>query len=249
MNRTDSFGIGMTRLYLHILLCIALTSAGNVAHAQNKESGHAKIIFTAKANDSAKTYIGKLRKGDLNNLKYELQRYHSGTSNNIDADDEKGSTSGYVERITVVGENGKRKKKRDETIRNGLIGNYEVKDEKTLKEVKEKKKKAASEKVLTKNDVGNYKKYTAARTQRNTPQLSKYFSISTRRIRNGQTLRKPAGPVALIITYKIREGKNINTYVNVVEEYLKPGSAYNLKYHGSDTKRKYYLEYELNTKN
>jgi hypothetical protein len=208
-----------------------------------KDLNSARITFIAKDDDTAQTYIGKLKKGDITNLKYELQRYNSGTANTLDVDDEKNAMKGYVERIAVVGEKKKNKKRLNEATRNDLIGNYEVKDEEALKEVKEKKQKAAEKKASTKDDSGNYLKYQNQRKRGNTPQLSKYFSISEKKIRNGYTFTKPFGSVAFIVTYKIREGKNINTYINVVEGYLKPGSDYYLRYHGNGSKRLYYLEY------
>jgi len=227
----------LTILFLIFLQCLS------VFYSSAQESGNAKITFVLKEGDNAKTYIGRLTKGDINSLRGELQRYNSGGTNEVDVDDKKRSEEGYVDRI-VIGGKTKNKKKLNKAAHDDLFGNYEVTDQKSLKEVKEKKQKVAAKKALAKDNSGNYKKYISARNRKQTPQLSKYFKISNgRMLRDGRTIKKPAGSVALIVTYKIREGRTINTYVNVVDEFLKSGSSYNLKYHGIGSKRKYYLEY------
>jgi hypothetical protein len=233
----------MRYLKLIFVTIVAFYSFHYATFAQGKKSGLAKITFIAKEGDNAKTYVGKLKKGDISNLKYELQRFNSGSKNEVDADDSKGSVDGYVNRIAVVGQKNKNKKKLESAARKDLIGNFEVKDQEELTAVKEKKHKADSLRFLSKDETGNYLKYNSSLKRNNKSQLSKYYHVSGRRIRNGQTITKHAGGVALIVTYKLREGRDINTYVNVVEEYLKPGSKYHLRYHGSGSKRLYYLEF------
>jgi len=228
-----------------ILLSIATLSLfPTFVFALKSESDKAKIIFISKEGDNAKTYISKFKKGDLNSLKYELQRYNSGVGNEIDVKTMQSSVDGYIERISVSGEKKKNKSKRNKEAHDDLLGNYEVTDEESLLEVKVKKLKKIEAQAANKDDTGNFKKYSEATTRKNTTELSKYYKISSgKRLRDGHSITKPAGGIALIITYKIREGKNINTFVNVVEEYLNPGSTYYLKYHGNGSKRKYYLEY------
>jgi hypothetical protein len=236
-------------LLIFILLVVFIPSVSNV-YAQGKVSGHAKITFIMEEGDQAITYIGKLTKGDYMRLREALKPPPPGTANEVNVDDEKSRWSGYVDQISNAGEKQKNKKKLNEAAFNDLIGNYEVKDKKALNKVKDKKQKATTMKSSAKDDTGNYLKYITNHSIKKTPQLSKYFKISSgRRLRNGQTITKPAGGTALIITYKIREGETINTYVNIVEAYLNPDSKYNLKYHGAGTKRKYYLEYVSNSFN
>jgi hypothetical protein len=213
-----------------------------LVYAGKTGSSKARIIFISKEPDNAKTYISKLKKGDFAGLKYELQRYSSGSANEIDVNTEKGSLKGYVERITVIGE--KNNKRQDKIAQDDLIGNYEITDEEALLDVKVKKLKKIEEQESKKDETGNYKKYSEEKYRKNQNQLSEYYKISKgKRIRNGQSFTKPAGGVTLIITYKVNDGRNINTYVNVVEGYLKPNSTYNLRYHGSNSQRRYYLEY------
>jgi hypothetical protein len=99
-----------------------------------------KIYFVAKDGDRARTYLGKLTKGELNSLKYELQRYKSTPVNEVDVLDDKAIMEGYVNSITVGGEK-KDKKGLSKSAMDDLIGNYEIKDTISLAEAKEKKKK------------------------------------------------------------------------------------------------------------
>lgn len=238
----------MKPIQLILILLIAFSFCNLTVKAQVKASGHVRITFVDKEGDKAKTYIGKLKRGDTSNLRYELQRYNSGVSNSSSVDDTQGSLNGFVGQIAIVGEKKKSSKKRIKAAKTDLYGNYQVKNEKALKKVKEKKQKTSDGKASDKDDTGNFKKYSTSRNKKNPSQLSKSFKVTGKRIKNGNTFKKPAGNVSFIVTYKIREGNKINTYVNLVEQYLNPGSKYNLKYHGTESKRKYYLEYEPTSK-
>jgi hypothetical protein len=238
----------MKRFLLIILVLTLLNPCGTLVSAQEKVSGKVKITFISNNGDNGKTYIGKLRKGNYMSLKEALSPASPHASNEVNVNDEKNSMNGYADQVAIVGER-QNKNKLKEAARNDLIGNYEAKDKKALKAVQDKKKKANALKSSGKDDAGNYKKYIEGDGSQKRSQLSRYYKIATgRRLRDGNAFKKPAGGVALIILYKIREGNTISTYVNTVEGYLKPGSRYNLKYHGTGAKRQYYLEYASTNK-
>jgi hypothetical protein len=48
----------------------------------------------------------------------------------------------------------------------------------------------------------------------------------------------------MFIKYKIRDGRTVRTYIDVVEAHLKPDALYELKYHGTGAGRQYFLEYQ-----
>lgn len=219
-----------------MLVNITYGIAGN---NQQPDSGFAKIKFVDNNADHSKTFLSKLIKGDLQNLKYELQNSFTEPSTTIT---DKNKTDRYVDRVTSkkIRNN---PKKRSKKAKNDLLGNYTVDDEESLLEIKEKRE--LEEKESKDKFSGNYKMNPDEQVlHRPNRSLAKNYWISTgRRIRNGQSFRKRAGYVCLIIKYKIREGNQISTYVNIVEDYLKEGSKYNLKCHGNGSKRKYYLEF------
>jgi hypothetical protein len=205
---------------------------------QGHSSGFAKIRFIDYGEDHSKTYLGKLIKGDLGSLKYELQQNFANQPSST-GDQNKKNADKSVEQATS-----KSYRNNDKNAKKDLIGNYEVKDEKSLAKIKEKKTKEKEKRASDKGISGNNGKHTEEqKIHKPNSQLSKNYRITGRRILNGQTVRKPAGYVCLIVKYKVPEGNYVNTYVNIVEDYLKEGSKYNLKYHGNGSKRKYYLEY------
>lgn len=225
---------------LLIILFVSMPFANIILGNNNQghSSGFAKIRFVDNRDDHSKTYLGKLKKGDLSGLKYELQQNFANQPETV-SDKGKSESEGYVDRVTS-----KNYTKNDKNAKKDLIGNYEVKDEKSLAKIKERKTKEKEKRVSDKGISDNPgKQVEEQKIQKPNSYLSKNYRITGRRIRNGQTVRKPAGYVCLIVKYKVPEGNYVNTYVNIVEDYLKEGSSYNLKYHGSGSKRKYYLEY------
>jgi hypothetical protein len=206
-----------------------------------------KIYFVAKDGDRARTYLGKLTKGELNSLKYELQRYKSTPVNEVDVLDDKAIMEGYVNSITVGGEK-KDKKGLSKSAMDDLIGNYEIKDTISLAEAKEKKKKAAAEKASKRSSSANYKRYKQEAT-RSHAQLDKYYKVrKTRRLRDGSKFSAAAGPNTFIVVYDVAVDRKILSYIDVVDIYLNPDSKYNLKYHGTGANRQYYIEYETKKK-
>jgi hypothetical protein len=228
--------------FVVLLFFASITNGMTGTNNQNYSSGYAKIKFVDQKEVYSKTYLGKLTKGDIASLKYELQNNFADPQKSV-SEKNKTEQNGYVDRVTTT-KFKKSWKNNRKKAKNDLLGNYVVEDEKSLIEIKEKKLKE-QEKRASKTKISEKSKKlidTASQNKPNTS-LSKHYSITGKRIYNGQTFKKRAGYVCLIIKYKIREGNFINTYVSLVEDFLKDGSNYNLKYHGEGTKRKYYLEY------
>jgi len=214
---------------------------GIAANNQQHVSGFAKIKFVDNNAGHSKTYLGKLTKGNLGSLKSELQNDFADPVVTVD-DKSKSESEGYVDKVTAQ----KLKKKwkgNKQKAKNDLLGNYEVKDEESLQKVKEKRLKEKEERASERNISKNTKYAEKKNERRPNSYISKHFRVKGKRIRNGQTIRKQAGYTCLIVKYKIREGNYVNTYINIVEDYLKEGSKYNLKYHGNGSKRKYYFEF------
>jgi hypothetical protein len=209
------------------------------AKSLSQNNGFAKIRFVDNHSDNSKTYLCKLINGNPENLKYEIQNNFANSPENIE-NKQKIEFEGYINQVTAEKKMKNFKKNRKKAT-DDLLGNYDVKDEKSLKKIKEKKN---TEKKVEIDNSGNFKKYEeSGQIHRPNRNLSRHYKITGKRIHNGQTFKKRAGYVNLIIKYKIREGNYINTYVSVVQDYLKDGSNYNLKYHGEGAKRKYYLEF------
>jgi len=212
------------------------------AKGLSQNNGFAKIRFVDNHSDNSKTYLCKLIKGNPENLTYELQNNFADSPAKIENKDKTGP-EGYINQFTVA-KKMKTSKKNRRKANEDLLGNYDVKDEKSLKKINEKKEKKSEEKKVEINDSGNFKKINESENiRRPNKNLSRHYKITGKRIHNGQIIKKRAGYVNLIIKYKIREGNFVNTYVSVVQDYLKDGSNYNLKYHGEGAKRKYYLEF------
>jgi len=228
---------------LLVILTISVSYGKTTNNFTNTSNGFAKIKFVDNNTDHSKTYLGKLVKGNLQSLKYELQSSFAEPPATV-TDKNKTNSSQYVDRVTSV-KTEHNAKKRVRKAKNDLFGNYTIDDEKSLAKIKEKKELEEKEKEskadISQNSKGNYDEQNMHNPNSS---LSKHYRISAgRRIHSGQSFRKRAGYVCLIIKYKIREGNQIRTYVNIVEDYLKEGSKYNLKYHGNGSKRKYYLEF------
>jgi hypothetical protein len=230
---------------ISLLLGLSLVSSFfsiSITNAQQQANGFVKIRFIDNKDDHSKTFIGKLTKGKIENLKYELNNNFAEVPANIN-DRDKSESEGYIKKVTA--DRFKKKwKKNKQKASDDLLGNYEVKDEKSLNEVKEKKLKERGKRESVKNkSSNNLKNIDPEHAVRPNNFLSKNFKISGKRIHNGQTFKKHTGYVCLIVKYKIREGNYVNTYVSIVEDYLKEDSKYNLRYHGNGSKRKYFLEY------
>ncbi|MCF8360520.1 MAG: hypothetical protein K9H26_17335 [Prolixibacteraceae bacterium] len=211
------------------------------AKSPQQTNNKARITFIAKEGDRGKTYTGKLIKGDLAGLKFELNQ-SAGISNIQGNNQSQNASEKYVNRV-ISSSHGKKSKKRAQRAENDLTGHYEINSKEELEKVKEKKEEAVQNRYERKNKPGFFERLFTPRKQPKKQQLSDRYKISKKRIRNGQTIKRQAGPITLIVTYKIRENGFVNTYIDVVEYYLQPGSDYQLKYHGTGAKRNYYIEY------
>jgi hypothetical protein len=232
----------MRNILFILLISVIFSNSTTGNNNQGQSSGFAKIKFIDNNAGHSKTYLCKLTKGDIESLKFELK--NNFTDPKVTGDDKsKSESDGYVDRVTAQ-KFRKEWKGNKQKANNDLLGNYEVKDEKSLLKIKEKKEKQKEEKASNTVTSGNYKKYLESKnTKRPNNYLSKNYRITGRRIHDGRTFKKDAGFVTLIIKYQIREGNYVNTYINIVDDYLKEGSNYNLKYHGNGSNRKYYLEF------
>jgi hypothetical protein len=229
---------------ISILLLFVLNIPSGVfgTKAGDKIAGYAKIKFVDNNYVHSKTYIGKLLKGDIQTLKYELLNSDAMSSDMVNENKSpefKDSPDPYSIKIA-----GKKWKNKNTDAKNDLIGNFNVTDEESLQKVKEKKRIKDNQRISKNKKSENFFKNQNVKDMPHpNSYLSKHYRISGCRIFNGQTFKKQAGYVCLIIEYKIREGNYLNTYINIVEDNLKADSNYNLKYHGVGSKRKYYLEY------
>ncbi|HPS11924.1 MAG TPA: hypothetical protein PLB87_01520 [Prolixibacteraceae bacterium] len=228
------------RWIILFLLSALFFGMPNSVWAQSGEKGSAKIRFVDSREKYSRTYLGTLKKGDIQSLKYDLQNGYSEPVVRVGGPKSQTESEKYVEKITS-GSAQKNGKERHKKANKDLVGSYEVESSKSLKKIKEQKLHDRSERDLIQS-INQEESQKASRT------LSKHYRIKGKRIRNGHSFRKSAGPVCLIIKYTVRDGNYLNSYVNVVEDYLKAGSTYNLKYHGSGSKRKYYLEFASSSK-
>ncbi|MBN1927890.1 MAG: hypothetical protein JW798_18805 [Prolixibacteraceae bacterium] len=210
--------------------------------AQKPTPTTATITFIAKEGDRAKTYIGQMKTGNIARLKFDLEQsrgLNNGTVNNYQTQD---SRVGYVNKVTSSTSR-KNLKNRKERAENDLIGHFSIKDTVDFEKIELKKQKALDKKYTTERNPGFFKKMFSPSNVKKDSYLSKNYKFTTKRIRNGQTFKKKAGIVSFVISFKIIENGYLNTYVNVVNAELIPGSAYYLKYHGTGSNRNYYLEY------
>lgn len=231
------------RQLIKIILPILYLSLFTIqTFAQNTAPSTATITFIAKDGDKAKTYIGHMKKGNIASLELDLQQRRGIAAKPTDNLQSQSSREGYVNEITSSTSK-KNMKNRKDRAENDLIGHYDVKDTLDFEKIEGKKQKAIEKKYTSKKNPGFSRKLFIPAEGKKTSQLSNYYKVSKRRIRNGQTIKKQAGVVSFVVTYKIMENGFMNTYVNVVYAELIPGSAYYLKYHGSGHNRKYYLEY------
>lgn len=233
----------MLRLCKVLIISISLITFNiGYAFANGNNSKHATIIFVDESDDGSRTYIANLNKTELYKLKNELA--FSGSYNGETkkaSDNDKEYRQDYVNRVTA----GKYKKNRKENANDDLFGYHKVNGEKSQKKIAQKKSEELDKKYLGNKEKQDKAKQAQARKQNRKRQPSAYKK-ATRRIRNGQSIKKLSGNAGFMVKYTIIDGDFVNTYATYFEEYLKAGSTYNLKYHGTGANRKYYLEYVSN---
>ncbi len=222
-------------------LSIIILNIGFI-YANGDNSKHATIIFVDESNDGSKTFIAGLNKNELYKLKNELA--FSGSYNGETkkaSENDKEYRQDYVNRVTA----GKYKKNRKENANNDLFGYHKVKGEKSQKKIAQKKDEELDKKYLSNKEKQDKSKQSQEKKLNRKRQPSAYKKAA-RRIRNGQSIKKPSGNAGFMVKYTIIDGDYVNTYATYFEEYLKAGSTYNLKYHGTGANRKYYLEFVSN---
>lgn len=221
----------------------------------NSDGGYASIFYNGDKTKNSATYFGKVRKGNEERLKSELNysKNYSGneaivkSAPNTDAEN-------YIRYLSRQEKNKKRNEKRY------LSDKYNIDEKKLSKGDNRERKKYFEEKELMfiernklkspNNKKNNSKVLSFEEFQQTSKQLNqansyiaRNYKISGKKIREGKKYKYPGGPVSIFIKYKIRDGRTIRTYIDVVEAHLKPDSLYELKYHGTGSGRKYYLEY------
>lgn len=215
-----------------LILSIILLLSVKISQAQ----GHAIIIFEGERTSNTRTYLCKLKKGDP----YRLDNYlQSGTTDQGSANDDKAFAPKEYE------------PRSDRNEMKHLSEIYDV-DEKKLKKGKEKqrqkyfeeKEKAYQEKRETKpqkqKSDRSAKAYLPQRARKT--KLARQFKLSSRRIKEGQKKRVPAGNVNLIIKFETRENNTVKSYLTSLNTKLEPGKKYVLKYYGNENRRKYFIE-------
>ncbi len=236
--------------FIAILYC-SLTS-----FSQTGNEKQATITFAGDKSKNSRTYIGEVKKGDPDRLRNELRQSGNYTGNvakvhgNQDPD-----MNGYINYLSK-----NRKASEREKFRH-LSDIYDI-DEKKLEEgnrryyqkyLTEKERVFTEEKRVIRLERRNnrsqlmtYREFQEA--QKSPPQANNYiarnYKIKGKRFWSWRKFKYPPGPVSIIIKYKVREGNTVRTYVDVVDNHLSPGSFYELKYHGTNTRRNYYLEYQ-----
>jgi putative cell wall-binding protein len=217
------------------------------ADAAPGEKKHAVVIYAGEMHEYSKSYRAKLKKGDLNYLRSHLRQASTQVSSGSVRSEEQ-MLNDHVKRIT-------NNKKEHHRKAPQLSEKYRI-NEKKLKKgnkiqqrkyLKQKQKLAKTEKKREKEEKIKKEKKTRQIHQeslRKNSYLSKNFRFSNNRLRKGEKMKFPEGQITLIIQYKIYEDGVVKSYVDVLDDYVKAGSNYLLKYSGSDARREYYLEYQ-----
>jgi hypothetical protein len=237
-----------------LLLCLGL---GANAQKSNKNNEYATIIFAGDKSKNSRTYIGKVKKGNPETLHGELQSAANYSGNTVTVSGGTGNDmESYIKYLS------KHKKRIDKKKFRALSDIYNI-DEDKLKarneryyqkyldekqrvysdEEKEKRKKknstTKSGKLLT------YSQYVEAKSK--APQAKSYiarnYKIKTRRFWKWRKLKYPPGSTTITIVYKVREENTVRKYVSMASAHLGGGKTYELKYHGTNNRRNYYLEY------
>ncbi len=224
--------------FLLILITMMLVPVHEI-YAEKNKSKFAHIMFEDNNDDGSKTYIANLSQKELYKLKNDLA--FSGSAANSKKsfnENNRDDRENYVNRIA----SGKYPKKRKQNAERELFGHQSIKNEKS----KAKIAAAKSESLTAKYEKNKEKKDKLAQAEnkiRSQKRQPAAYKKGARRIRNGQSIKKSAGNVGFLVKYSIVEDSYVNTYVTFFEDYLKEGSHYKLKYHGTGSNRKYYLEY------
>ena len=161
-------------LILFVIFTVTFSYGKTTSNLQNPSNGFVKIRFIDNHENNSKTYLGKLTKGELQSLKYELQNSFAEPPASMN-DKKISEKEGYVNMVTAK-KLKKKWKNNSKKAKNDLVGNYEVSDEESLVEVKEKKIAQREKTISTNNKTGNYKEYAEGLNARNpNSYISKHF--------------------------------------------------------------------------
>jgi hypothetical protein len=225
--------------------------------SQNRsERDFAFIVFKGDKSDNSNTYLGKVKKGDPSRLRSELG-YSSSYSGN-ESIEKRGPNTDAESYIRYLSR--QEKKKNRKQFRH-LSDWYSVDEQKLAEGNKRQSQKYFEEKELMftekeklkapknkkkSSKVLSFEEFQQLNKDQSRPNtyLAKNYKIKGNKLRKGKKFKHQSGPVSLLIKYKIKEGNMVRTYIDMVDAHLKPGSLYELKYHGEGAGRQYYLEYQ-----
>lgn len=243
----------MKQLMLFIILAVCVLPL--FSQKSLEKSKYASIVYRGDKSSNSSTYLGVVKKGDPARLRSEL-RNSSAYSGNVAVEKRKLNTDGdsYIRYLSKKSKGKKREKFRH------LSDLHGVNEDKLLSGSKHQRKKYFENKELIYTDkksredkkqkkkekeVLSYGEFQQLGNEK--PRVNSYlarnYKIRGRKLRKGKKFKYKAGPVSMVVKYKIKEGNVVRTYVDVVDGHLKPGSLYELKYHGAGTARQYYFEY------
>lgn len=229
-----------------LILSLLFIFIGWYAGAASGDKKHAVVIYAGEMHDYSKSYRAELKRGDLNYLRsYLKQASTQASSGNVLSEEQ--MLNDHVRRIT-------NNKKDHQSKAPQLSEKYRI-NEKKLKKgsksqqrkylkqkqklAKKKKKREKKENIQEKNKIRHFNREQVQKDS----YLSKNFKFSSNRLQKGEKIKFSEGQIALIIQYKIYEDGLLKSYVDVLDDYVKAGSKYLLKYSGSNARREYYLEY------
>ena len=238
-----------------LIIILALLVMPLFSQNKTEKSSKATIIYRGDKDSNSSTYLGVVKKGDPARLRSEL-RNSAAYSGNVAVEKRGPNTDGdsYIRYLSKKSKNKKREKFRH------LSDLHDVDEEKLLRGSEHQRKKYFEKKELIYTDkksreaqkqkkkekkVLSYGEFQQLGNEK--PRVNNYlarnYRIKGKKLRKGKKFKYTAGPVSMVVKYKIKEGNVVRTYVDVVDGHLKPGSLYELKYHGAGTARQYYFEY------
>ncbi|GEM_PF-5315497 len=238
------------------MICVLVSFTLILFGQKNNSQQYTHIVYYGDKSKNSTTYMGKVRKGDPGRLQSELN-YSNNYSGNV-ASEKSGPNTDAENYIRYLS---RQEKKKNRSEMRHLSDLYSVDEKKLSKGNKREREKYFEEKELMfverdklkspKKKKKNSKVYSFEEFQKLSKDqnkansyIARNYKISGKKFRKGKKYKYPAGPVSMFIKYKIRDGRTVRTYIDVVEAHLKPDALYELKYHGKGASRQYFLEYQ-----
>lgn len=239
-----------------LVVILALFVVSSLYSQNRSKNDFAYIVFNGDKSENSSTYLGKVKKGDPSRLRSELG-YSSSYSGN-EAIEKSGPNTDAESYFRYLS---KQEKKKNRKQFRHLSDWYSVDEQKLAEGNQRQREKYYKEKELMFTKKGNLK---APKNEKKTSKVLSYeefqrlnkdqarpntylarnYKIKGKKLQKGKKFKHQSGPVSLLIKYKIKEGNMVRTYIDMVDSHLKPGSLYELKYHGEGAGRQYYLEYQ-----